>query len=483
MAQIRAAGLRPLAISARGNLARNVLTIDTTVRNADGLSLTARGTVGVTGATPLAINVNGQLPFTAAGARLAAQGIALRGDARFNLVIRGTAARPAISGSITTSGGTLTLIRQNLVIKNIAANVTLSGDQARIVNVSGALDGGGTLMVAGTVGFAPGSGLPANLKINLKNAVYVDGRIVAAKLNGDLTVNGRLQNSPTLTGKIHLNRADITIPERLPGSLSKIDVKHKNAPADVKAQSAEIRARTKGTTRGESAGGIKLDLTISAPRKIFVRGRGLDTELGGEVKVTGSSNSPNVAGGFRMVRGRLAIIGKRLDFTTGQITFGGGLMPYLNMVASSAAGSTTVYVNVNGPANSPTFSFTSSPALPQDEVLAQLIFGRSSSSLSAIQIAQLADAVATLAGGQSNSLFNRLRQGLGVDDLDIGSDENGRTNVTAGKYLNKRTYLELQQGATSKAIINLDIGKGVKLKGEAGSDGSTATGLFYEKEY
>jgi translocation and assembly module TamB len=184
-----------------------------------------------------------------------------------------------------------------------------------------------------------------------------------------------------------------------------------------------------------------------------------------------------------MVRGRLSIIGKRLDFTTGQITFAGGMMPYLNMVASSAAGSTTVYVNVNGPANSPTFTFTSSPALPQDEVLAQLIFGRTSASLSAMQIAQLADAVSTLAGGQSNSLFNKLRQGLGVDDLNIGSDENGKTNVSAGKYINKRTYLELEQGATSKAIINLDIGKGVKLQGSAGADGSTATGLFYEKEY
>ena len=76
-----------------------------------------------------------------------------------------------------------------------------------------------------------------------------------------------------------------------------------------------------------------------------------------------------------------------------------------------------------------------------------------------------------------------VRRRAEVDDLDVGSDENGKTNVSAGKYLNKRTYLQLQQGDTSKAVINLDIGKGVKLKGEAGADGSTATGIFYEKEY
>jgi len=31
-------------------------------------------------------------------------------------------------------------------------------------------------------------------------------------------------------------------------------------------------------------------------------------------------------------------------------------------------------------------------------------------------------------------------------------------------------------------VINLDIGRGVKLKGEAGAEG-TGAGIFYEKEY
>jgi translocation and assembly module TamB len=193
-----------------------------------------------------------------------------------------------------------------------------------------------------------------------------------------------------------------------------------------------------------------------------------------------------VSGGFKMIRGRLGIIGRRLDFTTGEITFGGGLVPYLNMVASTTVNARTLNVNVTGLANDPAFSFTSSPALPQDEVLAQLIFGRESSSLSPFQIAQLADAVATLSGGQRTSLFNKLRQGLGVDDLSVGTDENGGAQVTAGKYLNKRTYLELKQGqdeTKSGVAINLDIGKGVKLRGEATADGNTSTGIFFEKEY
>ena len=101
-----------------------------------------------------------------------------------------------------------------------------------------------------------------------------------------------------------------------------------------------------------------------------------------------------------------------------------------------------------------------------------------------MQIAQLADAAAQLAGGTSTSLFQALRSTLGVDDLDIATDETGQTTFSAGKYLNDRTYLELQQSGSgdSKAVINLDIGRGLKLKGEAGGRGAGA-GIYYEKEY
>lgn len=485
VAQTRAAGLSAFTIGAKGQLADNVLTINANANGGQGLTVAANGTVGLANQS-LSLKVNGRLPFAAIGAQLAESGVALDGNAAFDLSIGGSTTNPAITGQVTTSGATLTVVRQNLTIRNLAATINLDGKQARITSLTGKLAAGGTVSVSGTVGITPNSGFPADLKIQLRNAVYTDGRVVAAKLGGDLGITGQLTGSPVLNGRIRLSRADITIPEKLPGSLAQVDVKHRNAPRDVQQQAAELKKNRPGEETGSEKSGIALDLRISAPRQIFVRGRGLDAELGGDVTVTGTANAPVVSGGFRMLRGRLAIIGRRLDFSSGNITFGGDMMPSLDLVATSTVEATTINVTVSGPANDPNVAFTSNPGLPQDEVLALLIFGRSSADLSPVQIAQLADAVATLAGGQSNSLFNRLRQGLGVDDLDVGTDENGKSNVSAGKYLNKRTYLQFQQGVetgTSKAIINLDIGKGVKLKTEAGSDGSAATGIFFEKEY
>ena len=229
---------------------------------------------------------------------------------------------------------------------------------------------------------------------------------------------------------------------------------------------------------------IQLNLRIRAPNGIFVRGRGIDAELGGELTVAGTAAAPQVSGGFEMRRGRIVILAKRLDFTNGDITFGGGLIPILNMEANTTSSQTTITVGVTGVANDPTITFSSAPALPQDEVLARLIFGQSLSRLSPLQIAQLADAVSQLAGGGNPSLLESLRSNLGVDDLDVNTDSTGQTTVSVGRYLNDRTYLQVEQGGAqgAQATINLDVGRGVKLKAGAGTEGGTA-GIFYEREY
>ena len=109
------------------------------------------------------------------------------------------------------------------------------------------------------------------------------------------------------------------------------------------------------------------------------------------------------------------------------------------------------------------------------------------SNLSPLQIAQLADAAAQLAGGGgSTSLLETLRSKVGVDDLDVKTDAKAKHAVSAGKYLNDRTYVTIEKGekaGSGKATIDLDVGRGVKLRGEANESGDAKGGIFYEREY
>ncbi|MBB3570426.1 translocation/assembly module TamB domain-containing protein [Rhizobium sp. BK491] len=480
--QTKSAGLAALGIKADGKFTDNIVTINTNLTGQSGLALNGGGTIAIAGNKAMALRFSGNLPFDALAGQLAAQGLVMAGTAKIDMQIGGTTAAPAISGSITTDSAKLVDVRRNLTLNGLAVTVTLDGRQAVISRLSGNLTSGGSISGSGTVGIAPDSGFPADIQMKFNNATYVDGTLVTAMVNGTLGIKGPLMTAPMLTGNLRISKASITVPQKLPASLSEINIKHKNAPAAVKAQFKDQKPeapRSKSATLG-------IDLQLDAPSQIFVRGRGIDAELGGNITVRGTAAEPVVSGGFTMRRGRLTILSRRLDFTdTSKITFGGDLTPALNMEATSTAGSTTITVDVTGLATDPQIGFSSSPALPQDEVLAQLIFGQSMSKLSAMQIAQLADAASQLAGGRSTSLFEGLRSHLGVDDLDISTDANGQAQVGAGKYINKRTYIELQQGASNntKAIINFNVGRGVKLRGAAGSDGAGEAGVVYEHEY
>ncbi|RWX22629.1 translocation/assembly module TamB domain-containing protein [Rhizobium leguminosarum] len=479
--QTKGAGLSPFSIGASGKLAGNKLTVDTSLAGDAGMSLKGGGSVVITGNRAIDMRFNGNLPFAVLGAPLAQQGLVADGVATVNLQIGGTATAPVINGTVSTNGAKLVDVRRNMAVNNLTATVTFNGSQAVISRLTGNLGGGGTISASGTIGIQPAGGFPADISIKLDKAVYVDGTLVVSTVNGTVGLRGPITNA-TLSGKLRLDKTSITVPEKLPTSLREIDIRHKNAPRAVLAQ-----LRDDGEQKpGEKSSVITLDLEIDAPSHIFVRGRGIDAELGGLVTIRGTAAAPIVTGGFTMRRGRMTILNRRLDFSDkSRITFAGDMTPALDMEATSASGSTTLTVDVAGLATDPAITFSSSPELPQDEVLAQLIFGQSMSKLSPVQIAQLADAVSQLAGNRSTSLFEGLRNQLGVDDFDVSTDSKGQTSVSVGRYLNDRTYFELQQGgsAGAKAVINLDVGRGVKLRGGAGGNGEGEAGIVYEREY
>ena len=157
--------------------------------------------------------------------------------------------------------------------------------------------------------------------------------------------------------------------------------------------------------------------------RIFVRGRGIYAELGGNLHVNGSARDPQVTGGFELLRGSLMLLSSRLTFTRGDVRFHGDVMPDLDLVAETSTSGVTAQIAVTGPAVQPAFQISSNPSLPEDEILSRILFQKSSGSLSAFQALELANAVATLSG-QADA-FENVRKSLGVDSLDISTSATG----------------------------------------------------------
>jgi translocation and assembly module TamB len=367
---------------------------------------------------------------------------------------------------------------------------SMDGETITLRQVNAAFGSGGSVSASGTISTNAAANFPADINIKLDRARYADGKLVVATVNGGITITGPLAGDMLIGGRIDVERAEISVPENLGGGATYVPVEHKNTPKNVaktleRAKVETRKGKAKSVARTNSAG-PRLDVVVNAPNQIFVRGRGLDTELGGRVRLTGPVSDIKPVGSFDLIRGRIGILGQRITFDEGHVTLVGDLNPQLNFVASSEGNEITAIVTVTGTVDNLNIVFSSSPELPQDEVLAQLIFKRSISELSAFQIAQLAAAAAELAGGPGgNSLMNKLRAGTGLDDLDVVTDSNGQTAVRAGRYIRDNIYLgvEAGSGGSTKGTVNLDITRNLKAKGALGAEGDSSGGIFYEKDY
>lgn len=202
---------------------------------------------------------------------------------------------------------------------------------------------------------------------------------------------------------------------------------------------------------------ISLELGVSASRRVFVTGPSLDTEWGLNARITGSPGRPSVIGRATLVRGEADLLGRRFRLSEGLVRFvGDPTDTQIAISAERASSDISAWVDVSGRILDPTISLRADPPLPDDEILARVLFGRSPGELSPLQAAQLAGAAAQLAGGEAFNLLNELEASIGLDRLDFGFDDSGAAILSTGKYLADDVYLELQSGGTGAPGVALE---------------------------
>ncbi len=480
VAAARDAGLPALALKASGKGTSTASSVAATLSGA-GLSLT----------------VNGHVPFSGAGLNLRASGTAplallalrsdrelrLAGNARVDLAISGTLAAPATNGTIDLVDATMADGETGFGVSGANGRITFDGRRATIQQVTGRFAQGGDIAITGSIATDQAS-LPADLTVRITNGRYSDGNVINTTFSGNLAVKGPLLGNGTVSGQIDLGRTEIQLPDRLGGSATAIDVQHVNAPAGFVPP--EPRARPAAAGGAPTGGGLTLDVALSGNRGVFVRGFGIDAELGGALRIAGSTGNPQAIGGLQLQRGRIEAFGRRFEFTRGTLTFAGSLVPVVDFSATTQTSDATVTLNVTGPATNPQISFTSSSGLPQEEVLSRLLFDQGVGTLSAAQALQLVDAVGQLTGATNGGIVSRIRKATGLDDLDIRQSATGGTTVGIGKRINDNVRLGVETGtdsASGRVVIDLDITKNLKASAGAGQDGSGKVGLTYEREY
>jgi translocation and assembly module TamB len=406
----------------------------------------------------------------------------LDGALRFDLALQGPFAFSALTGQVALAGGRLADPTLPFGLKAVDLTATLGGGSAQL-NGQAAVTTGGRVGVTGSVGLvAP---YPANLAFTLDNAVLRDPQLYATTAKGAIALKGPAFGGGMISGAVTLGKTELQIPSTGvsgAGDLPGLRHIHESAASQATRQRAGLGPTGAAARAGAGYG---LDVTLSAPNQVFMRGRGLDAELGGTLVLRGTTAKITPSGAFNLLRGRLDILGRRLVLSEAQVQLQGALVPYVHIVAAIESGGIASSVVIDGEATNPAVTFTSLPDMPQEQVLAHLLFDRSLDKISAFQAAQLGVAVATLAGRGGDGVMGAIRRKTLLDNLDVQADGTGNATVTAGKYLGDKAYSEVTMGQSGKSSISLnyDLGRHITAKTHADSEGTTGLGLFVMRDY
>ncbi len=406
----------------------------------------------------------------------------IQGPVRFEASLNGPLALASITGTAEGSGLTLVAPQQNLRLIDIAAQAQLSGGQAT-VNLRGNAASGGSFGLEGSIGL--GAAMTASLRAQIDRLRIVDPQLFETEVSGTLGISGNLARGPSISGDLVLDRSELRIPRVGLASRGYIppDIRHlgENPGARETRDRAGIFA---GQTHGRTRFPASLDISIDAPSRIFIRGRGLDAELGGSLRLTGTTADVIPIGQFGLIRGRLDLLGNRFTLNEGFASLQGDLVPFVRLVASTEREGVTARIVLQGRADAPEIVFESTPELPQEEIVSLLLFGRGFETLSLFQAAQLASSLATLTG-RSEGIMERLRRNIGLDDLDVRTGDDGETSVRLGRYLTENVYtdVEVSPQGRSEASINIDLSPSLTARGRVDTQGRASVGLFFERDY
>lgn len=493
-----ALGLPAIDMHADAQLMGNTALVDARLTAGSASHLTLSGHTPLAPDGALDLKLAGNLDVGLINPLAEARGKHVTGALAIDTTVTGAAASPEIGGTVRLANGSVRDYTQGINLTEITGVFAGSHGTLQIQSLT-ARAAPGNVSVTGTIGVLQPH-IPVDIKLTAKDAQPIASNIITANLNADIHVSGTAREKLAVAGTLRVNRANVEIPSGLPPDVAVLDVR---------------RPGQAPPPRPEKPLTIDLNITVQAPRQILVKGRGLDAELGGALRIRGTADTPAVSGSFDLQRGTFTLGSSQLTFTQGSVTFNGeglkkNIDPTLDFVAQTQVLEVTATVKITGLADSPKIELSSTPELPQDEILARLLFGESASQLSALQVVEIGAALAQLTGGGGTGInpLAKLQKTLGLDRLTVGSgtttgttaanQQNTGYSVEAGRYVSSRVLVAVKQTTTgnSQLVVDVDLTKHLKLQTRLGNGGTTTTqgttpendpgssvGLAYQFEY
>jgi translocation and assembly module TamB len=390
----------------------------------------------------------------------------LAGQLDAALRIAGRMGAPELIGELTGRRLGVRNSLEGVLLTDGELDARFEGDTARLTTLRFKA-GSGSIALSGDAQLGDRPKLLLELKAEQATLLgRVDRRVVAS---GEASLRGGAERL-ALNGSVRIDQA-------------LIDISRSDAPSlgdDVTVRREADRAtieRADAAAARPRAQKVDVDLAVNLGPRFVLRGRGLDTRLAGDLRLTAPGGRLNARGEIRAERGTYDAYGQKLEIERGVITFVGNLEnPQLDIEAVRPRSDVRVGVAVSGTVQSPRIRLFSDPELPPTEKLALLVTGRSYDSLGGSDTALLQRAaLALLAGDGSDGTNLDVTRLLKLDELSMRQTEGAvpDTVVTVGKEISDRVYVGYERGlnaAVGNWQVIYRVGQRFRLRAQSGDD-------------
>ncbi len=413
----------------------------------------------------------------------------IEGELTANFTLGGTLAEPDLSGQANLTGGAYTEIESGFSIAGLHAQAEASygGGASRVSLTGGARgagqSGGDTITFNGDMTLGEESAL--DFTVNFDNAEMSAHPVNQVRADGELKLSGPL-NDLTADGDISITElnAEIIAPE----STGLVDI-------EVVAVDANGGGQPEDLAGPPADNGLDFEIRIKADDRVFIRGRGLESEWSADVRAIDGREQPVILGSVNLRRGWLDFSGRRFELTRGAIDFDRQQEnnPRLDIRAELDAGDgVTAAIVVSGRADDPSIELTSTPSMPSEDVMSLILFGKPAENLSALESLQTAQALASLGGigpfgGGGGGVTSKLRRAVGLDLLNVDIDpESGGGSLTVGKYVAEGFFVSASQdaqGRSGSVSVKYEITDNITVETELEQEGDQTVSANWKKDF
>ncbi len=433
----------------------------------DGSALVVRGSKGweIARDAPVAAHVVADVPDLASLAEWLGPEAKAGGRLMANVSVSGTGADPRLAGEVRAQDLMLREPQTGFELEHGEVALRLDGRALTIDRLTAQTPWrppeGATRKLPGAAGHAPGT-------------IEAQGSLDLAARQGEIRI--RLAQVPVtqLPKRFVALSGDARLEATKQGVLASATLKAdagwigalETPPPSVSEDVVVVRAAVPPQPQAKPGIGerITVDARFDLGEQLHFEGRGLDTRLAGNLRVTGAPPVLRATGSVRTVGGTYDAYGQKLTIERGVLVFSGPIdNPQLNVRAVRTGLPVEAGVEVLGSASHLRVRLVSAPDVPEPEKLSWLVLGRGPSDLGPGDASLLVSAATSMLGKDPGG---NIGQKFGIDEVGIGRSSTnsvlgvlpqstvaGRTGtasaaevVTVGKKITRTVHLTYEQG-------------------------------------